>query len=227
MPNLSILVADDEPDVRDLIGVNLKNAGFDVVKAEDGASTIRQARIHPPALLVLDVMMPGMSGVEVCQVLKSDPATAGIAIVLVTAKAEEADRIRGLEVGADDYVTKPFSPRELVLRIQSILRRRAASAQEGGFRQVGEISIDQDHHMVAVSGRTVDLTVTEFKLLALLTQKRGHVYSRDELLALVWGYEKDIETRTVDTHMRRLREKLGPAAAQIRTVRGFGYRIID
>ncbi len=226
MSNLSILVADDEPDVRDLIGVNLKNAGFSVIKAEDGASTLKQVRLHAPSVIVLDVMMPGMSGMDVCRVLKGDPATANIAIVLLTAKAEEVDRILGLELGADDYVTKPFSPRELVLRIQSILRRKAAAAS-GGVRKVGEITLDRDQHMVSVRDRSVDLTVTEFKLLALLFDKRGHVYSRDELLALLWGETSEVETRTVDTHVRRLREKLGHAADQIRTVRGFGYRIVE
>jgi DNA-binding response OmpR family regulator len=224
-PNTSILVADDEPDVRALVAANLVNAGFHVIRAEDGESALDKARSQSPALVVLDVMMPGMSGMEVCRSLKNDPATAGISVVLLTAKAEEVDRIVGLELGADDYVTKPFSPRELVLRVQSILRRKAGAAGAPGIQRIGQITIDRDRHMIAVGDRTVDLTVIEFKLLSVLSAKRGHVHSRGDLLSRVWGFEKDIETRTVDTHVRRLREKLGQAANQIQTVRGFGYRL--
>ena len=224
-PNTCILVADDEPDVRALIGANLVNAGFHVIKAEDGESALSKARSQSPALVVLDVMMPGLSGMEVCKLLKTDPATAGISVVLLTAKAEEVDRIVGLELGADDYVTKPFSPRELVLRVQSILRRKGSASEPPAVIKIGQITIDRERHMIAVCERVVDLTVIEFKLLTVLTAKKGHVHSRSELLSRVWGFERDIETRTVDTHVRRLREKLGSAADQIQTVRGFGYRI--
>ena len=227
MPNARILVADDEPDVCAIIGTNLLNAGFHVIKADDGESALSKARSQSPALAVLDVMMPGMSGMEVCKLLKADPATAGIAIVLLTAKAEEVDRILGLEFGADDYVTKPFSPRELVLRVQSILRRKGEILESPSVVNVGHITIDRDRHIIAVCGKTVDLTVIEFKLLTVLTASKGHVHSRSDLLSRVWGFDKMIETRTVDTHVRRLREKLGPAADQIQTVRGFGYRIDD
>jgi two-component system phosphate regulon response regulator PhoB len=223
--NPSILVADDEPDVRNLLGVNLASAGYQVLNAEDGSTTLAKARSHAPALIVLDVMMPGMSGMEVCRVLKGDPMTAGISIILLTAKAEEVDRILGLELGADDYVTKPFSPRELILRIQSILRRKGAAAPRAARWTVGEIALDLERHLTTVAGRPVDLTVIEFKLLSALMERHGRVHSRDELLNQVWGYEKTMETRTVDTHMRRLRDKLGAAAEQIQTVRGFGYRI--
>ena len=227
MPNDRILVADDEPDVRALIGTNLLNAGFHVIKAEDGESALSKARSHSPALIVLDVMMPGMSGTDVCKVLKADPATAGIAILLLTAQAEAVDRILGLELGADDYVTKPFSPRELVLRVQSILRRKGASAEPPAVLHIGQITIDRERHLIAVGEKTVDLTVIEFKLLTVLAARKGHVHSRSDLLSRVWGFDRDIETRTVDTHVRRLREKLGPAADQLQTVRGFGYRIED
>lgn len=224
-PNTCILVADDEPDVRTLIGANLVNAGFHVIKAEDGESALNKARNQAPALAVLDVMMPGLTGMEVCKLLKADPATASISIVLLTARAEEVDRIVGLELGADDYVTKPFSPRELVLRVQSILRRKEGASTVQAVVRIGQITIDRDRHMITVGNKTVDLTVIEFKLLTVLTARTGHVHSRGDLLSRVWGFDKDIETRTVDTHVRRLREKLGPAANQIQTVRGFGYRI--
>ena len=225
MSNARILVADDEPDVTAIIGKNLQNAGFQVIKAEDGEIALSKARSQSPALAVLDVMMPGMSGMEVCKLLKADPATANIAIILLTAKAEEVDRILGLELGADDYVTKPFSPRELVLRVQSILRRKGASSETPSVLKIGHITIDRDRHIIAVCGKAVDLTVIEFKLLTVLTARKGHVHSRSDLLSRVWGFDKMIETRTVDTHVRRLREKLGSAANQLQTVRGFGYRI--
>lgn len=208
-----------------MIGINLASAGFHVIKAEDGESALSKARGQSPALMVLDVMMPDMSGIEVCKLLKSDPSTSAISIVLLTAKAEEVDRILGLELGADDYVTKPFSPRELVLRVQSILRRKEVGTAQPGYMKIGEIAIDRDRHLITVCGKPVALTVIEYKLLAVLGAKPGHVHSRNELLYRVWGYDKSIETRTVDTHVRRLREKLGASADQIQTVRGFGYRI--
>ncbi len=219
-----ILIADDEPDVLALIRSNLKSAGFTVATAEDGPGALAKARSQAPALIVLDLMLPGMSGLEVCRVLKSEPATARIPIVMVTAKAEEVDRIVGLELGADDYLTKPFSPRELVLRVKSILRR-VAGAEEGEHLQIGDIRLDRERHEAAVRGKPVELTAIEFKLLALLMERRGRVQSRDSLLNEVWGYESAIDTRTVDTHVKRLREKLGRASECIETVRGFGYRI--
>lgn len=225
MPNISILVADDEPDVRTLVSTNLHNAGFHVIKADDGESALTKARSHSPALAVLDVMMPGMTGMEVCRTLKADPSTASIAIVMLSSKSDEVDRILGFEFGADDYVTKPFSPRELVLRVQSILRRKDGAAQPASHLNIGQITIDSDRHLIAVRGKSVDLTVLEFKLLTVLAARKGHVHSRSDLLARVWGFDRDIDTRTVDTHVRRLREKLGSAADQLQTVRGFGYRI--
>lgn len=221
----SILVADDEADVLNLVSSNLKNAGFIVIKAEDGESALNAARSQSPSLIVLDLMLPGMSGLEVCKVLKGDKATAKIPIVMLTAKAEEVDRILGLELGADDYITKPFSPREVVLRVQSVVRRSITALETAEVLAVGAIVLDRTHHEVKVKSRHLDLTPTEFKLLMILMERRGRVQSRDRLLNDVWGYENLIDTRTVDTHVRRLREKLGSESDRIETVRGFGYRM--
>lgn len=223
--NEPILVADDEEDVLNLLSSNLKSAGFTVIQASDGETALAKAREKKPALIVLDLMLPGMSGLEICKSLRADPATARIPIVMLTAKAEEVDRIVGLELGADDYITKPFSPRELVLRVKSVLRRYSKEEEIPQLLQLGTISIDRDRHEVRVKGKVIELTATEFRLLTLLIERRGRVQSRDKLLNDVWGYESLIDTRTVDTHVRRLREKLGGAADCIETVRGFGYRI--
>ena len=219
-----ILVAEDEADVQELVGLHLRNAGFVPVPAESGPEAIRRAREDSPDLIVLDIMLAGMSGLEVCRLLKADQATSRIPVIMLTAKAEEPDRIAGLELGADDYMTKPFSPRELVLRVKSVLRRAgpATTAQETAQLKAGEVAIDRERHIVRVRGEQVDLTATEFKLLTLLIERRGRVQSRDGLLNEVWGYESAIDTRTVDTHVRRLREKLGPEADCIETIRGFG-----
>lgn len=225
--NKRILVADDEPDVLQLVSINLKNAGFNVLKAEDGLSALNQARETLPALMVLDLMLPEMSGLEVCKVLKKEPATSQIPIIMLTAKAEEVDRIVGLELGVDDYITKPFSPRELVLRVKSVMRRAAASGEISDQLSLGDIRIDRSRYAITIGGKPVDFTATEFKLLALLIERRGRVQSRDTLLNDVWGYETAIDTRTVDTHIRRLREKLGKSAEYIETIRGFGYRVAE
>ena len=211
-----------------LVSSSLKNAGFEVLTAEDGASALSQAREKVPALVVLDLMLPEMSGLEVCKAMKKDPATARVPIIMLTARAEEVDRIVGFELGADDYLTKPFSPRELVLRIQSVLRRASAPepAEEEELR-LGEITIHRARCEVLVRNKAIELTATEFKLLTTLLERRGRVQSRDTLLNDVWGYESMIDTRTVDTHIRRLREKLGVAAENIETIRGFGYRMIE
>ena len=224
--NRKILVAEDEADVLNLIAANLQGAGYTVLKAEDGESALEQARHSIPALIVLDLMLPGVSGLEVCKALKSAPATKLIPIIMLTAKAEEIDRIVGLELGADDYITKPFSPRELVLRIKSVLRRTSPPSDTVDIIKLGDIQVDRSRYEVMVRGKPVDFTATEFKLLTLLMERRGRVQSRDSLLNEVWGYESIIDTRTVDTHIRRLREKLGKSADCIETVRGFGYRIV-
>ncbi len=225
--NKRILVAEDEPDVLNLVTINLKNAGFTVAQAENGIAALQQARETPPSLVVLDLMLPGLSGLEVCKVLKKEPVTAQVPIIMLTAKAEEVDRIVGLELGADDYITKPFSPRELVLRIQSVLRRVSAPEGPADVLTLGEIQLDRSRHEVRVRGKHIEFTATEFKLLSVLLERRGRVQARDTLLNDVWGYENVIDTRTVDTHIRRVREKLGRAADCIETIRGFGYRMAE
>ena len=217
-----ILIIEDETDVADLLTLNLRNAGFRISVASDGASGLQKARDDRPDFIILDLMLPKMSGLEVCKILKSDAATSPIPILMLTAKAEEIDRIGGLEFGADDYVTKPFSPREVALRIRAILRRGETADKS---LKAGLISIDPARHEVRVDGKQVHLTSLEFKLLRALMQRRGRVQDRDRLLNEVWGYESVIDTRTVDTHVRRLREKLGKAGDAIETVRGFGYRL--
>jgi DNA-binding response OmpR family regulator len=222
-----ILVVDDEPDAVALIEFNLVQAGYEVITAEDGAEALKKAREQRPALIVLDLMLPEIDGLEVCATLRRDPATAGIPIIMLTAKAAEIDRVHGLEIGADDYVTKPFSPRELVLRIKKMLDRGQERPAKTDLLRIGELLIDVPRHSVMVQGKRIDLTATEFKLLALLAERRGRVQSREQLLKDVWEYDNLIDTRTVDTHMRRLREKLGRAARHLDTVRGVGYRFIE
>jgi DNA-binding response OmpR family regulator len=220
-----IMIVDDEADVIDMLVINLRAAGFQVIAVEDGATAIAKARNESPSLIILDLMLPRMPGLEICKVLKGDPATRHIPVIMLTAKAEEVDKIVGLELGADDYVTKPFSPRELILRINRSLRR--GKEKDAGVEKmvVGDIMLDHTRHEVLVKGKPIDLTATEFRLLALLMERRGRVQGRDSLLNDVWGYESVIDTRTVDTHVRRLREKLGPVANYIETIRGVGYRI--
>jgi DNA-binding response OmpR family regulator len=218
-----ILVVDDEPDVLDLVTYNLGQAGFQTDTAADGAEALRKARSNTPDLILLDLMLPEMDGLEVCKLLRRDPKTSAIPIIMLTARASEIDRIVGLELGAADYVPKPFSPRELVLRVKKRLEQSGAEPARNAFA-FGPLQVDVSRHLVTVRGRRVELTATEFKLLVLLLQRIGHVQSRDQLLRDVWEYETHIDTRTVDTHIRRLREKLGPAAKYLDTVRGVGYR---
>ena len=225
--NKRVLVVDDEPDAVELVAFNLKAAGFDVISAEDGEVALTKARKFSPDVIVLDVMLPYVDGLEVCKILRRDPATSGLPIIMLTAKAGEIDRVLGLELGADDYVTKPFSPRELVLRIKNILNRCEPPAKKSDFFQFSELSIDLPRHLVLVDGKKIDLTPTEFKLLTVLAERRGRVQSRERLLQDVWDYDSLIDTRTVDTHVRRLREKLEKSARFIDTVRGVGYRFMD
>ena len=222
-----ILVVDDEPEAVELLEFNLKKAGFDVITAADGAQALKKARSAQPDLIVLDLMMPEIDGLEVCKILRRDPATARIPIIMLTAKAAEVDRIVGLELGADDYVTKPFSPRELVLRVNKVLRRGQTDQPEPNTLRFGHLLIDTPQHLIQWRGKAVELTNTEFKLLALLAKRCGRVQSREQLLRDVWEYSATLDTRTVDTHMRRLREKLGPAAKHLDTVRGGGYRFVE
>lgn len=221
-----ILVVDDEPDAVELVEFNLKNAGFEVITAGDGAEAMKKARAALPDLVILDVMIPEVDGLEVCKLLRRDAVTSGIPILMLTAKAAEIDRVLGLELGADDYVTKPFSPRELMLRVKGLLRRREATEVKTERMEVGDLVLDVPTHTVTVNDKRIDLTATEFKLLTILAQRRGRVQSRDQLLKDVWEYDNVIDTRTVDTHMRRLREKLGKAAKHLDTVRGVGYRFV-
>ena len=219
-----VLVVDDEPDALELVAFNLKSAGLDVITASDGTEALKRATQHTPDLIVLDVMLPEVDGLEVCKVLRRDPKTSGIPILMLTAKAAEIDRVLGLELGADDYVTKPFSPRELVLRVKRLLRGAKTPEKTPDRFEWKELEVDIARHRVTVKGKPIELTATEFKLLTLLIERRGRVQSRDQLLQDVWEYEATIDTRTVDTHMRRLREKLGGASKYLDTVRGVGYR---
>lgn len=222
-----ILVVDDEPEAVELVAFNLKQAGFEVATAADGEEAIAKAMTHQPALVVLDLMLPEVDGLEVCKLLRRDAATARIPILMLTAKAAELDRVLGLELGADDYVTKPFSPRELVLRVKKLLERGQPPVGARETMRFGDLVIEIPQHRVSWKGRAFELTATEFKLLTLLAQRAGRVQSRDTLLRDVWDYDGLMDTRTVDTHMRRLREKLGPAARHLDTVRGVGYRFVE
>jgi DNA-binding response OmpR family regulator len=221
-----ILVVDDEPEAVELVEFNLKQAGYAVVTASDGAQALQKARSLSPNLIVLDVMLPELDGFEICKLLRREPATARIPIIMLTAKAAEIDRVLGLELGADDYLTKPFSPRELLLRIKKLLDRGEPAEAKHEVMRFGDLSIDIPRHTVSWRGKPIDLTATEFKLITLLAQRNGRVQSRDQLLRDVWEYDSLIDTRTVDTHMRRLREKLGQAAKHLDTVRGVGYRFV-
>ena len=222
-----ILVVDDEPDIVALVAFHLVKAGFRVSTAASGPDAIAQARQDHPALVVLDLMLPGMSGFEVLEALRSEDATRSIAVLMLTARREEPDRIRGLTLGADDYLTKPFSPQELVLRVGAILRRlQQALPVSSETLRVGPILIDRAAHRVMVDGSgELELTPTEYRLLLTLAERRGRVQARGLLLETVWEAAPDIQTRTVDMHVQRLRTKLGSAGDMIETVRGFGYRL--
>jgi two-component system phosphate regulon response regulator PhoB len=223
--NDKILIVEDEPDILDLVSYNLQQAGFDVVPVETGEEALNVAARETLALVVLDLMLPGIDGLEVCRLLKQRAESKDIPVLMLTARTEEVDRIVGLELGADDYLVKPFSPRELVLRIRAILRRaHSGEIEEDELIQAGLLLIDPIGHRVQVAGEHVELTATEFRLLLTLAQRRGRVQSREELLNVVWGYEHSGYRRTVDTHVRRLREKIGEAAEMVETVRGVGYR---
>jgi len=221
-----ILVVDDERDVVDLVRYHLNRAGFDVISALTGPAGLAAAQETRPSAIVLDLMLPQMSGTEVFKALKRNNQTSGIPILMLTAKTATSERIAGLELGVDDYITKPFSPRELVLRIQNLLRR-LRSVPTSSVVNVDEFRVDKSNFEISLQGKRLDLTTTEFKLLAVLVERRGRILSRETLLHDVWGYENVIDTRTVDTHVRRLREKLGAAAERIVTVRGEGYRFLS
>lgn len=220
----TILVIEDEEDVADLVRYHLRKAKYRVLTARDGAEGAELAASEKPDAIVLDVMLPKLNGFEVTRRLRDDARTAGIPILILSAKGETENRIKGLEIGADDYLPKPFSPKELLLRLQALLRRKSTPSQENV--DTGPFSLDRNSLKVTLDGQRIDLTSTEFKLLSLLIGKTGTIQSREDLLQEVWGYRNTVDTRTVDTHMRRLREKLGPHAACIETIRGEGYRFL-
>lgn|SRR5688500_198852 len=220
-----ILVVDDEADIVALVAYHLAKAGFQVSTATHGGEALEQAKRELPALIVLDLMLPGLSGFDVLESLRRNEATRQIPVLMLTARRDEPDRLRGLSLGADDYLTKPFSPAELVLRVKAILRRTGTGPLRDDIVDIGEISINRSEHSVSVSGRPVELTATEYRLLILLAERRGRVQPRSNLLQSVWEAAPDIQTRTVDMHVQRLRAKLGSAGELIETVRGFGYRI--
>lgn len=224
-----IVVVEDETDLAELVAWNLREAGHTVVTASTGAAGLMEIQSRRPDLVLLDVMLPDITGLEVCRRLRRQPESVNLPVLMLTARGEEVDRVVGFEVGADDYVVKPFSPRELVLRVDAILRRLAAPIEGAQSETVefGALSIDVPAHRVTVRGEEVALTALEFRLLMDLATRRGRVQSRDALLERVWGYTPGVETRTVDTHIKRLREKLGAVADYIETVRGVGYRILD
>jgi len=221
-----VLVVDDEPEIVALVAYHLAKAGYRVATAAAGHDAIDIARRERPALIVLDLMLPGMSGFEVLEVLRADDITRDVAVLMLTARREEVDRIRGLSLGADDYLTKPFSPQELVLRVAAILRRVSQpQTTSGDVLVVGPLRIDRSALTVQVDEQAIELTATEYKLLLTLAERRGRVQGRGHLLETVWEAAPDIQTRTVDMHVQRLRSKLGAAGDLIETVRGFGYRL--
>ena len=226
----TILVIEDEPDLQQILAYNLRQHGHAVLQALNGNDGLGLARSHKPELVLLDVMLPDLAGTEVCKVLKADPGTRNIPILMLTAKGEEIDRVLGFELGAEDYVVKPFSVRELLLRIQAILRRGSSAGQppatEGSI-QFGHLRIDPGAYRLWVEDREIQLTSIEFRLLLHLLERRNRVQTRAMLLEDVWGLQADTETRTVDTHVKRLREKLGVAEGYLQTVRGVGYRFVD
>ena len=223
-----ILVVDDEPDIVALVVYHLAKAGYRVVTAASGSEALEVASRELPSLIVLDLMLPGLSGFDVLERLRADDATRDTAVLMLTARREEADRVRGLSLGADDYLIKPFSPAELVLRVAAILRRTGAAVPVSSeLLVIGPLQIDTAAVTVRINGRDLDLTPTEFKLLLTLAERRGRVQGRSHLLEAVWDSASDIQTRTVDMHVQRLRSKLGAAGELIETVRGFGYRLRD
>ncbi len=228
----SILVVDDEKDLVDLIAYNLEKNGFTVVKAYDGETALRHVRTRKPRLIILDLMLPGIQGMDVCRRIRNDPEHSALPIIMLTAKGEEIDKILGLEVGADDYMTKPFSVRELLARVHAVLRRSTLQkeAVEKGVFTYKNLHIDYETHLVTVGNRRVDLSPTEFKLLKFLALSPGRVYTRDQLLDRVWGDETFVEPRTVDVHVKRLRAQIEEDMTRpqyVLTVRGFGYKFAD
>ena len=224
-----VLVVDDESDVTELLQYRLEQEGYRVATLNDPLGFVVKVREFEPDLMLLDIMMPELSGIQLCRIVRADPSMKNIPVIFLSARGEVEDRIKGLEAGAEDYVSKPFNTNELMLRISKMLKRSGAPSEPAGQSriEIGGVVIDEDLHQLKVDGRNVVLTATEFRLLKLLMERKGRVQSRDHLLVNVWHYDTDIETRTVDTHVRRVREKLGQHAHMIETVRGVGYRAVD
>lgn len=221
----TVLIVDDEKDLVELVRYHLEKEGLKCLEARDGETALQLAREQTPDLMVLDLMLPGVDGLEVCRKLRKDSKTSSVAIIMLTAKAEEVDRIVGLEMGADDYMVKPFSPRELVARVKAVLRR-GQGQEMPNLTRVGMLEVDEGKHQVSIGGTVVELTLKEFDLLEALMRAHGRVLSREQIMETVWGYSNavDIESRTVDVHIRRLREKLGDEQKRVVTVKGVGYR---
>jgi two-component system phosphate regulon response regulator PhoB len=221
----TVLLVEDEPDVVDLLRYHLRKAGFKVLVENSGSAGLEAVRQNMPDAVVLDIMLPGMTGLEVCRTMKSDPILASVPVLMLTAKSDVKDRVKGLELGAEDYVTKPFSPKEVVLRVQALLKRLRSGSAVGKTLESGSIILDKTTLAATLDGKRLDLTTTEFKLLTAFINNHARTLSRDLLLKDVWGYASGADTRTVDTHIRRLREKLGDHADRLETVRGEGYRL--
>ena len=224
-----VLVVDDESDVTELLQYRLEQEGYRVATLNDPLGFVAKVREFEPDLMLLDIMMPELSGIQLCRIVRADPSMKNIPVIFLSARGEVEDRIKGLEAGAEDYVSKPFNTNELLLRISKMLKRSGAPSEPAGQSriEIAGVAIDEDLHQLTVDGENVVLTATEFRLLKLLMERKGRVQSRDHLLVNVWHYDTDIETRTVDTHVRRVREKLGQHAHMIETVRGVGYRAVD
>jgi two-component system phosphate regulon response regulator PhoB len=222
-----ILVVDDEPDLLELVSVSLSEAGYAVETAANAREALDRLRAAPPDLVVLDLMLPDLPGTEVCRYVRSRPELAHALVLMLTAKGEEVDRVVGFELGADDYVTKPFSPRELVLRVRALLRRRAGTAIESSLIERDDVRLDLERHRCYVGGLEVALTAKEFQLLVTLMRRPGRVLTRERLLDDIWGSDVTVTLRTIDTHLKRLREKLGKSGDLIETVRGVGYRFAE
>jgi phosphate regulon transcriptional regulator PhoB len=227
MKKAKVLVVDDEKDIIELVSYNLEKEGFKVVSATAGEKALELVSSEAPKIIILDLMLPGIDGLDVCRELKRSDQTSSIPIIMLTAKGEESDIVIGLELGADDYITKPFSPRVLVARVKAVLRRKESKKEEEDMIRINQLSIDLVRHQVTYRGKTLTLTSTEFNLLIVLAQNRGRVFTRDQILDKAWKEESFVVDRTVDVHVRRLRQKLGQASQFIETVRGVGYRFKD
>jgi phosphate regulon transcriptional regulator PhoB len=227
---IHILVVDDEADLLELVSYNLRKEGYIVDTASDGEKALSQIKKGPYALLILDLMLPGIQGMELCRIVRNDPKTARLPIIMLTAKGEEVDRVLGLEMGADDYMTKPFSPRELIARVKAVLRRSVEKPFTEKILKAGELEIDRERYTVSLRGEPIRLSATEFKLLLFLAERKGKVFSRDQLLDAVWRDEAFVEPRTVDVHVRRLRSQIEDDPAHpryVKTMRGIGYLFND